>query len=61
MNISETGYASWGRSRSITYFSQSSLKIEVNHLIQNCYFTVGNITMGIDPAPFFGKFVFIFL
>ena len=60
VNISETGYASWGRSRSKTYFSQSSLKIAVKHLIQNCYFTVGNITMrqaigipmGIDPAPF---------
>ena len=57
MNISETGYASWGRSRCKTYFS---LKIAVKHLIQNCYFTVGNITMrkaigipmGIDPAPF---------
>ena len=63
VNISETGYASWGRSRSKTYFSQSSLKIAVKHLIQNCYFTVGNITMrqaigipmGIDPAPFWAN------
>ena len=44
-------------------FSHEKLKITVKHLIQNCFFTVGNITiqqvigipMGIDPAPFWAN------
>ena len=36
------------------------MKVAINHLITNCYFSVGNIAMrqnigipmGIDPAPF---------
>ena len=63
INISERGYASWSKNRRETYFSQYSLIVAVKHLIQNCYFTVGNITMrqsigipmGIDPAPFWAN------
>ena len=44
-------------------FSRNSLKTAVKHLIQNCYFTVGNVVlrqaigipMGIDPAPFWAN------
>ena len=40
--------------------SKSTLRTSLKHLIQNCYFMVGNsqlrqklgIQMGIDPAPF---------
>ena len=45
-------------------FSQTSLKTAINHLIENCYFIVGNVTMkqatgiqmGIDPVPFWANF-----
>ena len=45
------------------YFSKNSLKDAIEHLISNCYFTVGNlifnqiigIPMGIDPAPFWAN------
>ena len=41
-----------------------SRKTAINHLIQNCYFNVGNVTvkltigvpMEIDPAPFWSNF-----
>ena len=44
-------------------FSKSSLKSAVKHLIENCFFSVGNIIMrqaiviimGIDPAPFWAN------
>ena len=44
-------------------FTKNSLKVAVKHLIENCYFTVGNtvlrqaigIPMGIDPAPFWAN------
>ena len=58
------GSAFWGKKRKgQTGFSKSSLVIAIKHLIQNCYFTVGNITlkqdigipMGIDPAPFWAN------
>ena len=63
VNISENGHASWGKKRTKICFSQHSLKIAMKHLIQNCYFTVGNCTMrqaigipmGIDPAPFWAN------
>ena len=63
VNISEKGNASWSTTRGKTCFSKSSLIIAVKHLIKNCYFTVGNITMrqaigipmGIDPAPFWAN------
>ena len=46
----------------------SLLKTALNHLIENCYFNVGNVTtkqelgiwMGIEPAPFWAN-LFIFL
>ena len=56
--------AYWGsRRRQKHYFTKSSLKVSVRHLILNCYFVVGNITMkqvvgipmGIDPAPFWAN------
>ena len=56
--------AFWG-SRKIykQYFTNTSLKTTITNLIQNCYFTVGNvimkqvigIPMGIDPAPFWAN------
>ena len=44
-------------------FSQTSLKTVINHLIENCYFNVGNVTikqsigipMGIDLATFWAN------
>ena len=44
-------------------FSKNALKKSVRHLIENCYFTVGNsllrqkigIPMSIDPAPFWAN------
>ena len=44
-------------------FNKTSLKIAINHLIENCYFNVGTFTtkqsfgipMGINPAPFLTK------
>ena len=62
--ISSYGKAYWRKktNRSVA-FSKSSLKIATKHLIQNCYFTVGNsilkqaigIPMGIDTAPFWAN------
>ena len=44
-------------------FSKTSLKAAINHLINNCYFNVGNLTMkkairipmGIDPTQFWAN------
>ena len=56
--------ASWGKkTKSSLGFTKTSLKVAVRHLIENCYFTVGNtvlrqaigIPMGIDPAPFWAN------
>ena len=63
VNISEKGNPSWSKTKGKKYFSKSSLIVAVKHLIKNCYFTVGNITMrqaigipmGIDPAPFWAN------
>ena len=61
INITHHGRAVWGKkAKHSVSFSRHSLKRAVKHLIQNCYFTVGNIVlrqaigipMGIDPAPF---------
>ena len=43
--------------------NQTSFKTAINHLIKNCYFNVGNMTMKqamsipveIDPAPFWAN------
>jgi len=63
--ISNYGKAYWTKKKHKTSvsFSKHSLKIAVKHLIQNCYFKVGNsvlrqaigIPMGIDPAPFWAN------
>ena len=49
-------------------FRKSSLKIIINHLVENCYFNVGNLTMkqafgipmGIDPASFWANLFLYF-
>ena len=63
--ISKSGNAYWSTKipKSSISFSRNSLKIAIKHLIQNCYFTVGNVVMrqaigipmGIDPAPFWAN------
>ena len=59
--ISKNNVAYWGKkSKDNIAFSKSTLKTSLKHLIQNCYFMVGNsllrqkigIPIGIDPAPF---------
>lgn len=57
------GTAYWGRKAKKKCFTKHSLKQALNHLISNCYFSVGNIVMrqkigipmGIDPAPFWAN------
>ena len=57
------GSAYWGRKAKKKCFTKRSLKVALDHLISNCYFTVGNIVMrqkigipmGIDPAPFWAN------
>ena len=63
--ISNNNKAYWSKKKpkSSVAFSRHSLKIAVKHLIENCYFTVGNVVMrqaigipmGIDPAPFWAN------
>ena len=63
--ISKSGHAYWckNKPKSLVSFSRSSLKKAVKFLIENCYFTVGNvilrqavgIPMGIDPSPFWAN------
>ena len=64
IKINKWGRASWGKkSKNVTGYTCHSLKVAVKHLIQNCFFTVGNtvlrqaigIPMGIDPAPFWAN------
>ena len=64
IRISKGGNAYWGNmSNDKTIFTQNSLKLAIQHLIENCYFNVGNIVMrqvigipmGIDPAPFWAN------
>ena len=57
------GTAYWGRKVKKRCFTKNSLKVAIEHLIKNCYFSVGNIVMrqkvgipmGIDPAPFWAN------
>ena len=64
IRISANGKAYWSKSKKGTSFSKAFLKRAVSHLIENCYFTVGDIVMrqaigipmGIDPAPFWANF-----
>ena len=65
IGISKYGkaYSAKKKPRLSISFSRHSLKAAVKHLIQKCYFTVGNIVlrqaigipMGIDPAPFWAN------
>ena len=63
ISISPNGRAFWSKNKKSVSFSKASLKQAISHLIQNCYFTVGNkvmrqcigIPMGIDPAPFWAN------
>ena len=63
--ISKNNVAYWGRkSKDNIAFSKIILTASLKHLIQNCYFMVGNsllrqkidIPMRIDPAPFWANF-----
>ena len=56
--------ASWvSKPRNAQHFTKTSLKSAVKFLIENCFFTLGNllvrqkigIPMGIDPAPFWAN------
>jgi len=63
IHITPHGKAYWSKNKNGTSFSKAFLKQAVSHLIENCYFTVGNlvmrqaigIPMGIDPAPFWAN------
>ena len=63
IRVANNGHAFWAKTKKGVYFSKAALKIAVSHLIENCYFTVGNtvmrqaigIPMGIDPAPFWAN------
>ena len=64
IKIDNWGRAYWGKkTKDSIGFTKNSLKVAVKHLIENCYFTVGNtvlrqaigIPMGIDPAPFWAN------
>ena len=64
IKINSWGNARWGKkTKDSIGFTRNSLKVAVKHLIENCYFTVGNtvlrqaigIPMGIDPAPFWAN------
>ena len=64
IKINDWGKAYWGKkTKDSVGFTKNSLKVAVKHLIENCYFTVGNtvlrqaigIPMGIDPAPFWAN------
>ena len=64
IKINNWGKASWGKkTKDSKGFTKNSLKVAVKHLIENCFFTVGNtvlrqaigIPMGIDPAPFWAN------
>ena len=64
IKIDNWGNAKWGKkTKDSIGFTRNSLKVAVKHLIENCYFTVGNVVMrqaigipmGIDPAPFWAN------
>ena len=43
--LNSNGTAYWGHKAKTKCFTKQSLKASINHLITNCYFSVGNITM----------------
>ena len=65
IRVTENGSAFWAKKKSHNgvSFSKAGLKAAVSFLVENCYFTVGNlvfqqaigIPMGIDPAPFWAN------
>lgn len=64
IKINKWGKAFWGKkTKDSVGFTCNSLKVAVRHLIENCFFKVGNavlrqaigIPMGIDPAPFWAN------
>ena len=65
IRVLNNGHTVWSRTKKGVgvCFSKGVLKTALSHLIQNCYFTVGNIgmrqaigiPMGIDPAPFWAN------
>ena len=64
IKINKWGRAFWGKkTKDSIGFTKNQLKVAVKHLIENCYFSVGNtvlrqaigIPMGIDPAPFWAN------
>lgn len=65
ISVTESGSTFWTKKKSKhgVSFSKAGLKAAVSYLIENCYFTVGNlvflqaigIPMGIDPAPFWAN------
>ena len=70
IRLSKSGAAYWGKkAKGELGFSKSSLKTAMNHLTENCYFNVGNVSMkqaigipiGIDSVPFCANLFFIFL
>ena len=61
IRLSHNSAAYWGKkTKGGLSFSKTLLKRAINHLIENCYFNVGNVAikqaigipMGIDQAPF---------
>ena len=61
--FNSNGTAYWGRKAKKKCFTKHSMKVALNHLISNCYFSVGNVVMrqnigipmGVDPAPFWAN------
>ena len=63
IRVAENGCAFWSKIKKGVCFTKASLKQALSHLIESCYFNVGNlvmrqaigIPMGIDPAPFWAN------
>ena len=63
IHVNSFGKTYWSKTKKDVSFSKATLKIAIAHLIENCFFTVGDlvfkqaigIPMGIDPAPFWAN------
>ena len=64
VRLSNNDAAYWGKkTKGGRGFRKTLLKTAINHLIENCYFNIWNVTikqaidisMGIDPAPFWAN------
>ena len=70
IKLDTRGKAFWGKkSKNSVGYTRHGLKVAVKFLIENCFFTVGNIIvrqaigipMGIDPAPFWANlFLYVY-